>query len=51
MGYTKFEREMLVRCHSCKKQYDLIKVKRITERKNERDIKCPWCSNKLGELN
>jgi len=51
MGYQKFEVAVMLKCHNCKKQYDLVKVKRITERKNERDIKCPYCSEKVGELN
>ena len=49
--YEKFESTVTLRCNGCKKQYDLVKLKRITERKNERDIKCPHCKIKIGELN
>lgn len=51
MGYQKNEMVVTLRCNGCKKQYDLVKMKRITVRKNERDIKCPHCRNKIGELN
>ena len=51
MGYKQYETSLMLRCPECKKQYDLIKLKRIIERKNESELKCPHCSKKIGELN
>ena len=52
MGYAyRNTTELRLKCQSCKKTYDLIKLTRIVERENEREIKCPYCGNKIGELN
>ncbi len=48
MGYIN---KQILKCHNCKKQYDLIKVAQLAARKNERAIRCPYCGEKHGELN
>jgi DNA-directed RNA polymerase subunit RPC12/RpoP len=50
MGYQQYEASLMLRCTGCKRQYDLVKLKRIVERKNDKEIKCPYCGKKIGEL-
>jgi uncharacterized Zn-finger protein len=51
MGYKAHETSLMLRCPECKKQYDLIKLKRILERKNISKLHCPYCAKQIGELN
>ena len=49
-GKSGYDSTLILRCNECKKRYDLCKEKRLAERKRKKEINCPHCQAKIGEL-
>jgi len=41
---------IFLKCHDCKKRYDLEKACRQADNRGERDVKCPHCGAIVGKV-